>query len=115
MPGYYHSRIVNLAAAISLGCSGASASPISVIPIGEAAPPAYFERTQISESQMLLSGYIIRHDVKDRAIRHEGNDALAIGLIDRTHQGDWPYYGYGDYYGKGDYFKVDTPSLRCRE
>ena len=65
---------------------------------------------------MLLSGgYIVPHDVKDRAIRHEGNDAVAIGLIGKTDLGDGPYYGYGDYYGKGDYFTVDTPSLRCRE
>ena len=111
--------IVNLAAAISLVCSGASASPISVIPVSEAAGHPYFEQTQMRVPQMLLNGYIVRHDVKDRAIRQEGNDALAIGLLDRTYQGDWPYYGYGDYYGSGDFYAADAPwcyqRFRCRQ
>lgn len=68
---------------------------------------------------MLLSGYGVRQNVDDRAIRRDGNDALAIGLIGRIHQSDWPYYGYGDYYGSGDFYTADVPwcyqRFRCRE
>jgi hypothetical protein len=62
---------------------------------------------------------LLRQNVNDRAIRRDGNDALAIGLIGRIHQSDWPYYGYGDYYGSGDFYTADVPwcyqRFRCRE
>jgi hypothetical protein len=112
-------RIVYWAAAIGLVATGASATPISVIRVSETVPHPYFERTAMRVPEMLRSGYIVRHDVKDRAIRQEGNDALAIGLLDRTYPGDWPYYGYGDYYGSGDFYAADAPwcyrQLRCRQ
>jgi hypothetical protein len=65
--------------------------------------------------QLLLSGHILRYDVNSRALRREGNDALAIGLIGRTYQSDWPYYGYGDYYGSGDYYTPDVPYRQFRD
>lgn len=110
-------QILNLAAAISFACSGASASPISVTLLSEAAAHPYFERTQMSGlPQRFLYEQVVRRDVNTRALQREGNDALAIGLLGRRYQGDWPYYGYGDYYGTGDYYT--TPcywQFRCRE
>jgi hypothetical protein len=107
------SLIVITAAAVMLTWA-ASTSLISVNLVSEAAAQSYFENTQTSGLPQFVLSAQVRHDVSHRALRREGSDAVAIGLIGSPPLGDWPYYGYGDYYGKGDYYTPDVSGCHRR-
>lgn len=95
-------------AAFSIACVIVQLT-ISLSFLSEAAAQTHLQRTTTALPRFLL-GAQADHDLNRR---REGNDAVAIGLINPTNLGDGPYYGYGDYNGGGDYFTDIVP--RCRD
>lgn len=86
------------AAAINLTCSICWTTSA----VSDAVLPPQLELTQTRGALLQL----LHSEVVDRNQRREGDDALAIGLLNKRYQGESPYYSYDDYYGPGDYYTV---------